>query len=168
MSVSACSFLCLCAPHGFHLVAWCWFYRGVVQVRNLVDSHKKSVRNISTACLASVPFSQIGVAKSSGYLDGLSAFCLASLVALIWGTLISLRAVNLLLAATMKVSKGVQRAVVLAGSQKTLPISVAVIAQLSSVLGSSAGLAVLPCVFAHFSQVLIDSMLVSWWLRSDG
>jgi len=53
---------------------------------------------------------------------------------------------------------------VLVGSQKTLPIAVAVLAQLGAAAG---GLAVVPCVAAHLSQILIDSLLVSAWLRAD-
>jgi solute carrier family 10 (sodium/bile acid cotransporter), member 7 len=56
---------------------------------------------------------------------------------------------------------------VLATSQKTLPIAVAVILQLSTTLGPAVGLAVLPCVLSHFSQVVIDSMLVTYWRKKD-
>lgn len=62
---------------------------------------------------------------------------------------------------------GMQRAVVLVGSQKTLPIAVTVLNQLSAKLSGPIGLAVVPCVVAHLSQILIDSVLVSRWLRAD-
>ena len=61
-----------------------------------------------------------------------------------------------------------RRAVVLVGSQKTLPIAVAVLGQLGGAAGGAAGgLAVVPCVAAHLSQILLDSLLVSAWLRAD-
>lgn len=62
---------------------------------------------------------------------------------------------------------GMQRAVVLVGSQKTLPIAVTVLNQLSAKLSGPLGLAVVPCVVAHLSQILVDSVLVSRWLKAD-
>ncbi len=53
------------------------------------------------------------------------------------------------------------------GSQKTLPIAVTVLGQLGSVLPGPVGIAVVPCVVSHLSQILIDSFLVSHWLRQD-
>lgn len=62
---------------------------------------------------------------------------------------------------------GLRRAVVLVGSQKTLPIAVAVLNQLAAFVDGPLGLAVIPCVVAHLSQILVDSMLVSRWLSKD-
>jgi sodium/bile acid cotransporter 7 len=57
---------------------------------------------------------------------------------------------------------------VLVGSQKTLPIAVTVLGQLGGALPDLAvGLAVIPCVVAHLAQILVDSLLVSHWLRQD-
>ena len=64
-------------------------------------------------------------------------------------------------------AEGEQRAVVLVGSQKTLPIAVTVLGQLSAVLPGPMGIAVIPCVVSHLSQILLDSFLVSWWLKQD-
>ena len=55
----------------------------------------------------------------------------------------------------------------LVGSQKTLPIAVTVLNQLAPLVQGPMGLAVIPCVAAHLSQILIDSLLVSRWLRQD-
>ena len=60
-----------------------------------------------------------------------------------------------------------QRALVLVGSQKTLPIAVTVLNQLSTTLSGPVGLAVVPCVVAHLSQILVDSVLASRWLKAD-
>ncbi len=65
-------------------------------------------------------------------------------------------------------AEGERRAVVLVGSQKTLPIAVTVLGQLGGALPDLAvGLAVIPCVVAHLAQILVDSLLVSHWLRQD-
>ena len=60
-----------------------------------------------------------------------------------------------------------QRAVVLVASQKTLPIAVTVLNRLALLVEGPIGLAVIPCVCAHLTQILIDSMLVTFWRRSD-
>lgn len=52
-------------------------------------------------------------------------------------------------------------------SQKTLLMSVTILAQLSGILGASAGLAIVPCVLSHLGQLVIDSAVVSMWLRRD-
>ncbi|KAM1702829.1 hypothetical protein ACFX1Q_028151 [Malus domestica] len=57
-------------------------------------------------------------------------------------------------------------AVLLVASQKTLPVMVAVVEQLGGALGES-GLLVLPCIAAHFNQVIFDSFLVNFWIRKD-
>lgn len=49
--------------------------------------------------------------------------------------------------------RGVERAVVICASQKTLPVSVAILQQLSGSLGAGVGLAVIPCVASHMLQV---------------
>ncbi len=64
-------------------------------------------------------------------------------------------------------AEGERRALVLVGSQKTLPIAVTVLGQLAAVLPGATGLAVIPCVVSHLSQILMDSFLVSWWLKQD-
>ena len=55
----------------------------------------------------------------------------------------------------------------LGGSQKTLPSAVTVLGQLAAVLPGPMGIAVIPCVVSHLSQILMDSLLVSWWLKQD-
>ena len=53
----------------------------------------------------------------------------------------------------------------LVGSQKTLPIAVTVLNSLAPQLPGPVGLAVLPCVVSHLSQIVIDSFLVAHWSR---
>lgn len=62
---------------------------------------------------------------------------------------------------------GLQRAVVLVASQKTLPIAVAVLAQLATFIEGPMGLATIPCVAAHLGQIVIDSMLITSWMNKD-
>ena len=62
---------------------------------------------------------------------------------------------------------GIRRACVLVGSQKTLPIAVTVLNGLAPQIKTSIGLAVIPCVVSHLVQIVMDSMLVSQWLKQD-
>ncbi|GAB2286949.1 Probable sodium/metabolite cotransporter bass4, chloroplastic [Dionaea muscipula] len=57
-------------------------------------------------------------------------------------------------------------ALLLVASQKTLPVTVAVVDQLGGALGAP-GLLVLPCVAAHLNQIVFDSFLVNTVLRKD-
>ena len=62
---------------------------------------------------------------------------------------------------------GVKRACILVGSQKTLPIAVTVLNGLAPQIGGAVGLAVIPCVVSHLAQIVLDSFLVSYWLKID-
>ena len=69
--------------------------------------------------------------------------------------------------ASLCAGTGIKRACILVGSQKTLPIAVTVLNGLGSQIGGAVGLAVIPCVVSHLVQIVIDSMLVSRWLKQD-
>lgn len=64
-------------------------------------------------------------------------------------------------------SIGIRRAVILVSSQKSFTVTLALLAQLSDILGPSIGLAAIPCVLVHLSQIFLDSLLVSHWLKAD-
>lgn len=61
----------------------------------------------------------------------------------------------------------IRRAVILLSSQKTLLMSVTVLASLSNLLGGAMGFAVVPCVLSHLGQIVVDSVLVARWMRQD-
>jgi len=62
--------------------------------------------------------------------------------------------------------RAVARAIVLVGSQKTLPVCVAVMTQLGGAVGE-VGLCIIPCILAHMLQIVLDSFLVSHWRNAD-
>lgn len=72
-----------------------------------------------------------------------------------------------MLCSLLAAGQGIRRAIILVASQKTLPIAVTVLNGLANLLKGPIGLAVIPCVTAHLSQILVDSLLVSFWRRSD-
>jgi predicted Na+-dependent transporter len=57
---------------------------------------------------------------------------------------------------------GVQRALMLVASQKTLSMALPVLAALRAPAAAA-----LPCVLVHLLQTLLDSLLAARWLRSD-
>lgn len=67
--------------------------------------------------------------------------------------------VNGVLVLVLRVPDREAAAVLIMGSEKTLPMAITVIAYLPEALGSTGQLTV-PCVIAHISQVLIDAALV--------
>jgi hypothetical protein len=147
-----------------------------MQVRTFIDTRRKLVRHMSTVCLASVPFWQMGVAKHDGVLALLTPGSLLGLALAILAALCTIRAFNLLIFSKLSefreksgipLPDTIVRAVVLATNQKTLPISIVVLMQLSSDIGSGVGLAMLACILAHFTQVILDSLLVDHWQHKD-
>ncbi|CAL5222608.1 g5001 [Coccomyxa viridis] len=140
------------------------FIPGVIKT---VDSNKKALSVLSASLLALVPWMQISKAVSADV-----SVSLASLGAVVaCGGVIHLAylAFNMTAVRVLGIggkdkdaSEGERRAVVLVGSQKTLPIAVTVLGQLSAILPGPMGIAVIPCVVSHLSQILMDSFLVSW------
>ena len=59
------------------------------------------------------------------------------------------------------------RPVILCASQKTLPVALTAVTALAGQMGFLGGIAVVPCVFAHFGQIVFDSFLASFWLKQD-
>jgi solute carrier family 10 (sodium/bile acid cotransporter), member 7 len=57
-----------------------------------------------------------------------------------------------------------RKAVVVNASQKTLNTAVAVIALLPGGAGDK-GLITVPCILAHFAQIIIDAFIVAYWKR---
>jgi hypothetical protein len=62
-----------------------------------------------------------------------------------------------------------RKAVVISASQKTLNTAISVIAFLPPALGDR-GLITVPCIIAHFAQIIMDGFLVSYWrkFRDEG
>ena len=55
-----------------------------------------------------------------------------------------------------------RKAVVILGSQKTLPVALSVISFLPLALGSH-GIISLPCIIAHFCQIVMDGVVAARW-----
>eukprot|EP01025_Chloroclados_australasicus_P005345 TRINITY_DN1156_c0_g1_i3.p1 TRINITY_DN1156_c0_g1~~TRINITY_DN1156_c0_g1_i3.p1 ORF type:complete len:442 (-),score=35.60 TRINITY_DN1156_c0_g1_i3:531-1856(-) len=73
---------------------------------------------------------------------------------------------NSVVAKVAKWQKEEFRAVIIAASQKTLPVAVTVISYFGAAVGNK-GLIVLPCIIAYLAQLFIDSFIVSRWNAID-
>jgi sodium/bile acid cotransporter 7 len=123
----------------------------------------------STALLCLVPWMQVSAARRAGV--SLPPRALAALAAAAAGAHLLMLGFNLAATRALRFADDPERdaavrvAVVLAASQKTLPVAVAALAALpaAGAGGAAAGLAVVPCVMAHLLQLAIDSALVARW-----
>ena len=102
--------------------------------------------------------------KVSGSVDKMNMLSLGLVLACIGlGALMHFvfLAVNLFVAKfVLKLERPEQIALTILGAQKTLGITVTVVEFLPDSLGSK-GVILVPCIFAHFIQILIDSVLIS-------
>ncbi|KAK2634252.1 hypothetical protein Ddye_029044 [Dipteronia dyeriana] len=139
-----------------------------------VDQNRKHFSKISAIFLSLVPWIQVSRSRSLLLMVDPQIF----LVAIGMGMFLHLVLLSfnaLAVQSLSAVSGGRQSfiakkenadAVLLVASQKTLPVMVAVVEQLGGAFGES-GLLVLPCVSAHLLQIIMDSLLVNFWLRKD-
>lgn len=152
-----------------------------------VDNNKRNMALASAGLLCLVPWMQVSKAAASGVpLAASSIIAVAAAGAAIHLVFLTANtaAVHILKLGhvrssgsrgTSKVNgdgdavRGVQRAVILVTSQKTLPVAVTVLSQLAAagVAPGAAGLAAIPAVIAHLVQILIDSVLASRWQAAD-
>lgn len=135
------------------------------------NHNRKLLSYVSTFFLCMVPWMQLSVASSSKL--PLGAVSVAAAAAASAALHVVFLAFNSVVAAVLRFSRNaaqdvaIRKAVVLCTSEKTLPVAVAVLNQLSTVGGAAVGLAVVPCVMAHIIQIAIDSVVVSWWNRKE-
>ncbi|CAE7897992.1 BASS4, partial [Symbiodinium sp. KB8] len=127
-------------------------------VPRLVAQHKNTLKVASSLFLALIPWTKAGSAASD--LLATSAGAIFTMLAL--GVLLHFVYLALNTAATQALGLpwSERAAVLLAGSQKTLSVAVAVIDAAPAALGNP-GLLLLPCILAHFTQIVIDAVLFS-------
>lgn len=143
-------------------------------VADFVDNNRKNLSKISAILLSLVPWMQVSrsrslllMVKPTVFLGAIGMGILMHLILLAFNYL-SVKSLSTLSGGSQSVFSKKENAiaVLLVASQKTLPVMVAVVAQLGGALGES-GLLVLPCVAAHLNQIILDSFLVNYWLRKD-
>ncbi|XP_062173401.1 probable sodium/metabolite cotransporter BASS4, chloroplastic [Alnus glutinosa] len=141
---------------------------------DFVDQNRKLFSKFSALFLSLVPWIQVSRSRSLLLMVKPTVFLIAiGMGALLHVILLAFNALAIQsLSAVTAGSKSIfskkenASALVLVASQKTLPVMVAVVEQLGGAFGES-GLLVLPCVAAHLNQIILDSLLVNFWLRKD-
>ncbi|GAB2229382.1 hypothetical protein Droror1_Dr00023522 [Drosera rotundifolia] len=141
-------------------------------VAAFVDRNRKLMSMINSVFLSLVPWIQVSKSRSLLLMVNPFSFLLAvGTGVLLHMVLLAFNAfITKILSSISGGSKSMFSrrqnviALLLVASQKTLPVTVAVVDQLGGALGSP-GLLVLPCVAAHLNQIVFDSFLVNTVLR---
>eukprot|EP00942_MAST-04A_sp_MAST-4A-sp1_P002027 g2027.t1 len=128
------------------------------KVRIFVKGHKIGMKLASSFLLVMVPWMKVSTS-----VEKMNQVDFGSIVACFGiGAAIHLLylGINLIGTKFLKLDIPERKAVVILASQKTLPVSVTIIDFLPDAMGSK-GVMVLPCILAHFVQILIDGYIVA-------
>ncbi|XP_074290086.1 putative sodium/metabolite cotransporter BASS4, chloroplastic [Silene latifolia] len=143
-------------------------------VGKFADNNRKLLSITSAVFLSLVPWIQVSKSRSllmmvnpTGFLLAIGLGAVLHIVLLVFNAL-AIKTLSLLSGGKKSIFSNRQNAIafLLVASQKTLPVTVAVVDQLGGAMGAS-GLLVLPCVAAHLNQIILDSFLVNFLLKRD-
>jgi len=148
------------------LVGMC-LRRAVAPLRELATKYKKFFGLGQNSCILFVVLLNISKAQPAIVVarsaDLLTCFTLAVSVHLVY------RIMGYWAATAAKLPPSDWVTIVLMCSQKSLPVCVSVMTALPPALRAESGLFIIPCIMAHASQLIIDSMLaVRWEVAKDG
>jgi sodium/bile acid cotransporter 7 len=141
-------------------------------ISNWKDNNKKVLARMSTMFLCITPWLQLSMASTAQLPIG--PRLLLTGVALGVGVHVAFLVLNMTMTSWIRFNKdpkahiAVRKAIILCTSEKTLPVAVAVISQLGVLTPATMAFAILPCIFSHILQTVIDSALVSHWNNDDG
>lgn len=134
----------------------------VACVAAFVKNQKERLTLSSHVALACIPFMKVGSSHAQ-----IVALDPASLVGVVLSAVVlHCLLLVVLFTATLPFPAvfppPVRKAVVILGSEKTLPVAMAVLAFLPADLGEK-GLIAVPCILGHLSQLLIDAVVAAKW-----
>jgi sodium/bile acid cotransporter 7 len=139
------------------------------RVENFTKSNKLRLKLFSSFLLIAVPWMSISAA--SDLLAATNGGLVAALAALGIALHALLLVFNYFCCMLMNrgpsglhIGLAERKAVVVNASQKTLNTAVAVIALLPSSVGDK-GLITVPCIIAHFAQIIMDAFIVAYWKK---
>jgi sodium/bile acid cotransporter 7 len=135
-------------------------------VQKFATQHKKPFGLTQNTCVLIVVWLMMSAAQSkivsTPLLDILVVLVLANLVHVVF------RVVAALASNLARLPEREWVTIVLMGSQKSLPVSVSVLSALPALMQPETGILIVPCIMAHASQLVIDSMLaVRWQIPED-
>lgn len=125
-------------------------------VRKQAAAHKFALTMINNTSLILIVWMTVSSAQQNIVHTGFGTLCLIALAAILLHVIYL--CVNFVLVKVLRLPQPEAAAVLVMGSEKTLPMAVTVIAYLPAVLGTAGQLTV-PCVIAHISQVLMDAAI---------
>ncbi|KAL9225040.1 hypothetical protein vseg_001012 [Gypsophila vaccaria] len=143
-------------------------------VGKFADNNRKLMSMTTAVFVSLVPWIQVSKSRSLLLMvnptDFLQAIGLGALlhIALLAFNALAIKILSILTGGKKSIFSNQKNAIalLLVASQKTLPVTVAVVDQLGGAMGAS-GLLVLPCVAAHLNQIIFDSFLVNSLLRQN-
>jgi sodium/bile acid cotransporter 7 len=128
-------------------------------IRKQVAKHKVALGLLNNGSLICIVWLTLSSAQEQVVHTGFGTLCLIFLAAILLHVVYLI--VNYILVKIFRLPHREAAAVLIMGSEKTLPMAVTVIAATGTALGSTGQLTV-PCVLAHISQVLIDAFLCDY------
>lgn len=132
--------------------------------RRLAAARKQQLSLCSNAALVLVPWMKL--TQSAGALRSASAPSLLLVLLLALAIHLLFLGFNLAGSRALKLPDEQLRAVVIMGSQKTLPMAMAILAALPPSVGS-AGLVAIPPIVCHLTQIFVDAWLAARWALRD-
>lgn len=134
-------------------------------VRQFATSWKGPLGKVSNSCIFFVVWLMASVA--SGTIMALSAWNFSIIVTIAMMTHMIYRTGAIWTATFVQFEEAEWVTFVLMCSQKSLPKCVSVLSALPAALQAQTGTFIIPCILAHFSQLVIDGYLTQRWEISD-
>lgn len=130
-------------------------------LKALAKKHKKRMSLCQNSCILAVVW--VMTSGAQGEIMSTSTHDLCICLSLAAGVHLVYRLVGYAAATAARLEAAEWVTVVLMCSQKSLPVCVSVLTALPAALQSERGLLIVPCIMAHASQLVIDSILAVRW-----
>jgi len=135
-----------------------------MRVQAFVKAHKQGLSLTANSCLVLIPWMKLSESQAALVAAGPGALAVVIMVG------ITIHVVYLAwsygMARILRLPEEELRAVVIMGSQKTLPMAMAVLAALPDSIGEH-GLIAVPPIIAHLTQIFMDAWIATRWAHSD-
>jgi sodium/bile acid cotransporter 7 len=135
------------------------------RVAGWVAAHKAALKYVSSALLVLIPW--VVVSTSAAQLAAVPAGSFALLLLMAVAFHGALLAANYAVARALPVGLPERKALVINAAQKTINTALSVVQFLpaSDALGLDKGLLLIPCLVSHFTQIVMDAYLASYWKK---
>ncbi|KAJ0704835.1 putative sodium bile acid cotransporter, sodium/solute symporter superfamily [Helianthus annuus] len=165
--------------HKFLIMQWKYhafflFKKVIFDLADFADNNRKLLSVLSVLLLSLVPWIQVSRSRPLLLMVKPAAFLVVVIMGILLHVIllgfnaISIRCLCALSGGSKSIfaKKENSTALLLVASQKALPVLVAVVDQLGCTFGES-GLLIIPCIAAHLNQIIMGSILVSYWNKNE-